>query len=271
MSDAIFEKALADYQAMGAAPKEKAIDFTPLVGEPLIDPKIISRARRAREMGFNVTFFTNGIRLNQIDLEALLDANVPRIRISTAPFDRETHERLYRTEGKYDALREGLERLLKLRNARNSSMEIILQFRADRNLAKIVSLPDFQNFILPHLRTEEIGKLYAQVRSFDSWGGQIKSGDLAKGMEIAQAPHLKRRPCLWTFSLQVLFDGKVRACSARFTGQELEKGDALFVGDIAKQTLGEIWESSALRNLRRKFGDGQLPAVCQTCTMYRSV
>lgn len=273
IKDELFEKALGEYKLMPdlKSGKRKQINFTPLVGEPLVDPKIIDRARRAKEMGFRVTFFSNGILLNRIDLAALLDTQVETIAISTAPFDRASHELLYRTQGKYDDLCHGLQKLLMLRNARNSPTEISLYFRANMNLKKIMVLPDFQRLILPHLRPAEVKNLYAQVGSFDSWGGQIKQSDLPEGMTIAQAPRLKYRPCQWTFSIQVMYDGRVRACSCRFTGREKNEEDGLFVGDIRQNTLAEIWRGPAIRELRRRFGKGDLPRVCQSCTMYRSI
>jgi MoaA/NifB/PqqE/SkfB family radical SAM enzyme len=270
MSDRIFYQALCDYARMGGVTGRKEINFTPLAGEPLIDPHLIERAQLAAEFGFRTTFFTNGILLRHIDIDALLDAGVYRLVISTAPFDRESHERLYRTNGKYEDLRAGVQKLLKRRNQRHSPMVVSLQFRADVGLAEILRMPDFQRLILPHLRPEEVKNLYAQVRSFDNWGGQIKPGDLPAGMQIADAPLLKYRPCHWLFSPQVLYDGRVRACSGRFTARDLVKEDGLLVGDLRSQTLGEIWDGDALRDLRRDFERGTLPPVCQSCTMYRS-
>jgi organic radical activating enzyme len=272
MADEIFERALWDYRKMAwDGPKEKQINFTPLVGEPLVDPKIIERTRRAKEMGFRVIFFTNGILLNRLDLESLLATGVEQIVVSAAPFDRESHERIFRSGGKYDDLCGGLQRLLTLRNQRNSATQVTILFRAHINLQKIMEQPDFQRMILPHLRPIEVKALYAQVGSFDSWGGQIKQADLPDGMRIAQAPRLKNRPCQWTFFLQVMYDGSVRACSCRFTGLEHKEEDGLLVGDIQRQSLEEIWCGPAIRDLRRRFVRGELPRVCRNCTMYRSV
>ena len=121
------------------------------------------------------------------------------------------------------------------------------------------------------LRPKEVKNLYAQVRGFDSWGGQINQSDLLPGMALAQAPRLKRRPCLWTFNLMVMYDGLVRACSCRFTGTERVGTDGLLVGNLQKQNLTEIWNGDAIRNLRRTFENGTLHDVCRSCTMYRSV
>jgi MoaA/NifB/PqqE/SkfB family radical SAM enzyme len=241
------------------------------VGEPLVDPKIIQRVARAKALPAHVTFFTNGILLNRVDVKALLATKMDRIFISTAPLDRESHERLYRTHGKYDDLLAGMQKLLDARNELNAPTIINLMFRSHIPLDKIKELPDFKNFILPKLRPGEVDSLYAQVRGFDSWGGQISKDDLLPGMSLAQAPRLKRRPCIWTFNLMVMYDGLVRACSCRFTGTERVGTDGLLVGDLRKQSLAEIWQGDAIKALHRSFGQGKLHDVCRNCTMYRPV
>jgi len=271
MSDDLFDKALDDYVALTAGPEERHVNFTPLVGEPLVDPKIIQRVGKAKAIGADVTFFTNGILLNRIDIKALLDTGMDRIFISTAPFDRDSHELLYRTNAKYDDLLAGVQKLLDARNARNGSTRVNLMFRSHIPLKQILQTPDFQRCILPKLRSQEVSNLYAQVRGFDSWGGQIRQADLPKGMGLAQAPRLKRRPCMWTFNLMVMYDGLVRACSCRFTGTENVGTDGLLVGNLREQTLAQVWQGNAIRTLRRNFVQGTLPEVCRSCTMYRSV
>ena len=83
MTDEIFSQVLCDYARMGGATERKEINFTPLAGEPLTDPKIIERVQLASEFGFRATFFTNGILLHQMDIESLLNAgahSAPRIK-----------------------------------------------------------------------------------------------------------------------------------------------------------------------------------------------
>jgi MoaA/NifB/PqqE/SkfB family radical SAM enzyme len=270
MTDELFEKALSDYAAM-TRPEERDINFTPLVGEPLVDPKIIQRVGRAKAIGADVLFFTNGILLNRIDVKALLATKVDRIYISTAPFDRESHERLYRTNGKYSDLLAGVQKLLDARNDSQAPTRVNLMFRSHIPLKQIIRSEDFQKCILPRLRKQEVENLYAQVKGFDSWGGQIRQSDLLPGMSLAQPPSLKRRPCVWTFNLMVMYDGLVRACSCRFTGTERVGSDGLLVGDLRKESLADIWKGDAIRSLHRSFEQNKLHDVCRNCTMYRSV
>jgi len=265
MRDEIFDKALSDYAAMEGA----IINFTPLVGDPLVDPKIINRIQRAKESGFRVFFYTNGILFNKIDLEAFLETGVDQVMISTSPFDRESHEQLYRTR-KYDDLRDGVHRLLKLREERGYDVEINVTFRAQIPLDDVLAKADFRDYILPYLTKKEIDGIDALVRRYDTWGGLIRPEDMIGDMQLSRAPKLKFRPCQWTFVLMVMYDGMVRACSCRFTGQEAsDQDDGLLVGDLREESLEEIWHGERLRELRRSFPAKSLPDVCRSCTMYR--
>ena len=270
MSDEVFEKALSGFAEMvGGDTADRTIDFTPLVGEPLVDPKIIDRIRRAKEYGFRVFFYTNGMLLHRIDLGEFLGSGVDQIAISTSPLDRESHEALYRTE-KYDDLLRGIHLLLQQRKEGGHEVQISLSFRAHMSLAETLQKPDFQRYVRPYLTEKELDQVEIIVRRFDNWGGMIAPEDLVGEMRLATAPRLKRRPCSWTLVPMVLFDGSVRACGARFTGLETaNKDDGLLVGDLGGETLRQIWEGERLRDLRRRFAAKEIPRVCQTCTMYR--
>ena len=272
MQHDLYEKALHDFTEMvGSKKSEHTISFTPLVGEALVDPNIIRKISQAKKAGFQVMFFTNAIAFGRIDLEAFLEAKPDHVIISASPFNETSHNLLFRSH-KYGRLLNGLNRLLVMRNESQSPLTITILFRANIPLGKIIVQPDFTEFIQPHLRPEEMQSLYVQMRSFDSWGGLIQQQDLVDGMQLARAPILKHRPCRWTFGLLVLYDGTVRACLCRFAGREgSEQGDALCVGDLREESLSDIWQGDRLKKLRERFVARDLPNVCRTCTMYRSV
>ena len=267
MSDTIFERSLAQFKEMGG----REINFTPLVGDALIDPNIIKRIKHAKDMGFKVTFFTNGILFNRIDMEAFINSGVDTVSLSTGPFNREDYEKLYRTKpGQYEELKEGLKKLLTARKKLNKKFKFRILFRSNMSFKDLEKLPDYQNEILPLMSEEERKSVYVLSKGFDSWGNQIRKEDLDGIMDIALPPLIKRRPCAWTLEMTVLWDGKVRACSARYTGTEaLDDNDGLFVGDLNESSLKDIWRGKELKDLRQRFVTGSLPPVCQTCTMYR--
>lgn len=263
----VFGRVLAGCQALGV----QRLSFTPLVGEPLADKHIIERLTAAVSAGFRVSFHTNGILLNRVDPGALLDTGLQEFLISTAPLDEEAHKRLYRTRHYADLLN-GLERFLKVRNERNAPLRVRLHFRSDMAFREATRLPDYTSRIVPLLRPEEREAVEALIIGYDSWGGQIKPEDLVGAMHMARPPRLKHRPCALTFSPQVLWDGKVRACPCYFGPVDTRDAkDPLYVGDLNEESLVEIWRGDRLRQVRRNFANGTLPDLCVRCTMYESV
>jgi sulfatase maturation enzyme AslB (radical SAM superfamily) len=267
MSDAVFEDFVAQFKEMGG----EKIDFTPLVGDALVDPKIIQRMKYATDKGFKIFVFTNGILFNRIDIEAFLNTGIGSISLSTAPFDKETYEKLYRTKhGKYEDMIQGVKKLLETRNKLNAKLKLTILFRSNMPYKDLIELPDYKNIILPLMTEREKKAVYVLTKGFDSWGGQIQKEDLEGIMEIAVPPLLKRRPCSWAFFPEVMWDGKVRACSCRFTQTEnSDADDGLLIGDLNKSSLKDIVFGAEVKHLRQSFVDGNPPPVCQTCTMYK--
>ena len=264
MSKAVFEKAINEFCKLGG----KTVAFSALLGDPLMDFNLIERIRYVKDAACCVWFYTNGIQLGKIDVESLVASGVDDIYVSTSPFDRRIHERIFRS-GKYEFLLSGVKNLLKARNSVNSTLRIWLLFRSDIPWKEVIKLSDYRNEIFPLLREKEKKAVYGQIKCFDSWCGLIKQSDLTGIMQLAHPPLFKFRPCLWTFMLTILWDGKVRACPCRFSGNEGHEGDDLYIGDLNNDSLQAIWHGEKLRMLRRRFEKNNLPVACHSCSMYR--
>lgn len=267
MPDEIFEKAIGEFHSMGG----KSVSFTPFNGDPLLDPKLIQRISRAHALGMWTGFFTNGIRLPYIDVSQLLQSGINVMVVSTAPLERSMYELLYGNKH-YDDVLLGLEALLKARNLVRPDFTVHIAFRSHIPMKEVLALPDFQKKISPLMTAHDHQNLLINTRGFDTWGGQIKNSDMVGIMRLALPPLVKRRPCSWTWGLFVAYDGKVRACACRFVETEMKDGkDDLYVGDITKSGLSEIWNGPEIRKLRRRFEKGDLPAPCKNCTMYHAI
>jgi len=263
MPPELYRQVVSEYERLGGY---KWLYICPLVGESLLDPDIVNKIVYAKQRGFFVTIFTNGIMLNKIDVEGLVNSGVDEIIVSTAPFDENSHRLLCRSNSYKDVL-EGTVKLLKKRNHLNSKCLISIAVRAHIPYRDIIRMPDFINFILPLLRDNEVKVAYesSRIKDFDNWGGQIYKKDLIGIMDFAKSPRFKFRPCIRTFSVVVLFDGTVRGCGCRFADTD---HDELYIGDSKKDSLRKIWHGGPLKDLRRRFVRGRLPKVCRSCTMY---
>jgi MoaA/NifB/PqqE/SkfB family radical SAM enzyme len=267
MSDTIFKKSLQEFVALGG----ECVSFTPFSGEPLIDPNIIERISYAKSLGARTFMFTNGILLNRIDLEKFLKSGINTLTVSTAPFDREAYEILFRNKHYHDLV-EGVCQILFLRNRFRPDLTINIAFRSHVPMRQVLKLPDFLNRILPLLSEKDLDALIVNTRGYDNWGGQINKNDMVGIMRLALPPRLKYRPCTWTLlGPYVTFDGQVRACACRFAATEnRDSKDDLWVGDITKSSLADIWFGDRVKDLHRRFTSCNLPIACQKCTMYRS-
>jgi len=250
---------------------EAVFSFTPFAGEPLLDPKIIGRISDAKSLGVSTFMFTNGILLNRIDVETFLRSGINTLTVSTAPFDREVYEILFRNRH-YDDVVGGICKILSLRNKLRNDLTINIAFRSHIPMREALKLPDFRSQVLPLLSRKDLDALIVNTRGYDNWGGQIKENDMIGIMRLALVPILKYRPCAWTLlGPYVTFDGQIRACPCRFAAIENREGkDELLMGDITKSSLAEIWFGDTVKDLHRRFTSGRLPAVCKECSMYRA-
>lgn len=264
MPDALYRRVISEYREMGGT----RLSFTPVVGEPLVDPNFVSRVREAKALGFShIATYTNGILLCRHDLKALLTSGMTHIIVSVAPLERARFERLLRNK-QYDQLLEGLQGLLLTNQELGRPVDIELSFRSDVPLKKVLQMEDYQRRIRPYLDDEK-RQVSILFQGYDNWGGMIKQEDLLPGMELASVPRFKSRPCSRTFTAMVMWDGRVRACSCRFSN--LDQEDGLLIGDLKEASLKEIWFGQRVKRLRQSFVEKRPPITCQNCTMYNPV
>lgn len=262
----ILNKALVQYKDMGG----KKVGFTPLVGESLLHPEIISYLTKAKHLGFKVEMFTNGILFEDVGVDKIISTGIDTINWSTAPLDRESVKLIYGVDC-YEKLINGTRKLLEARNSSGSKLFFRILFRSHIPGGEVFKKSAYLTQIYPLLSERERKEVYCQIKGFDNWGGLISQKDLPGDMALAVAPSLKIRPCEWTYRLIVLWDGKVRACGCRFAALEKGEEDRLIAGDLNKENLKDIWFGRRLKEIRESFIKRRLYNVCRRCTMYRPI
>jgi len=171
MSDEVFQKAVGDYVRLGGG----SVGLTPIVGDALIDPKFLERVRYLRSLPKidRIWLTTNCILLDRFGIEAILQSGVSAINVSTAGFDAEMYERVYRN-GSYNPMRRNVLELVERNTAMGSPVAVAIALRPDRPLEAVMADPDFQP-ILAHKPELDF------TRSFTSANGRITQEILPPG------------------------------------------------------------------------------------------
>ena len=258
MSDRVLEKALGDFAKTGGG----SVGLTPIVGDALIDPRFVERARRIRaEPSIDrIWLTTNAILLDKHGIQDVLDSGITHMNISTAGFDEAMYARVYRNKS-YRRMRENVLELLRLNARRNHPIPIAIALRPDRPLEDVMKDPDFKEILAYHPELDF-------TWSYTSANGRIKRDALPAIMKLR---HVNRREetCvnLWNGPI-VLPDGTVMACSCVAAMDAVKD---LGIGNILDSSLLEIWQSEGLRDLRASFGTEALNKTCAGCDMYRNL
>ena len=242
MSLDIYDRIVAQSVALGV--RNLALHT---VGEPLLHGDLPEMIRRAKAAGLHVFFSTNGMPLTDAKVDALLDTPLDAIRISVDAFDAETYERV-RVGGSFRRLLDNLRRLRRERDRRGSDTRILVTAIAPEGRLS------FMRGVRRVFRDLADGIYFTNLANP---GGQI-------GADVFpdSSPPASQSPCrlLWR-TMVVNWDGTVTACCLDFNG-------SIVVGDMAKDTLLDIWRGDVYKRYRQLHRRGRLDRMplCGPCT-----
>lgn len=267
MSFETFKHGLDQFLALGG----DYIDFTTPSGDPLVDMDLRRKIEYARDRGVKkISLATNGILLGYRDqYKALIDFNVDWVVLSTPGFNRDSYERIYRTD-RYDDVLHGIARLAAYKQERGATSDLSLSMRLDRPLETVLNEPDYLRVIKPWVDAGmlriEYGDCSATVHN---WAGQIVQDALPEGMILLTELPQKRIGYTCSniqHSGAILPNGDVRVCNCRYYQTER---DELVVGNINEQPLQDILYSDRLKRLVDETTRGNWPRTCQDCSFYQ--
>jgi radical SAM protein with 4Fe4S-binding SPASM domain len=211
-------------------------------GEAFVDRKLVEKVRYAKQKGIReVGMISNGSLITEPVARGMIDAGLDAINISVDASGKEVFEAT-RIGLKYDKVIANIERLLRLRGESGKRRpKLILSFVRQNNSA------DEQAFI-EHWRSIA-DKIH--VTDLHNWAGTLNSE--------SDVNYPCYRPWL-TFT--VLWDGRVSLCCADFDGRTI-------LGNLNTQTISEIWNADAYRNVRREHLESGGPDICRSCDLPR--
>lgn len=258
MSDEVFHKAVRDYVDVGGG----SVGLTPIVGDALIDPKFLERARYLRSLRQidRIWLTTNCILLDRFGIDAVLQSGITALTVSTAGFDAEMYERVYRNAS-YQRMRRNVVELVERNTALGGRVAITIALRPDRPLDEVMKQPDFQPILAhkPHLDF---------TWSFTSANGRITREILPASMKL-RAVTSRPEACVNMYNGPIVLPGgEVMGCSCVAAMDAVKD---LGIGNVLTNSLGEIWSGTQMHDLRSSFPGRTLNPTCAGCDMYRDL
>ncbi len=256
-----FKKVVDELVAMGGT----VIDFNATIGDPLLDPDLLERARYVKQFPQfkGLGFVTTLQWLHRYNLDEFFESGLTWLSISTTLSGREKYKQFFGVD-KYEPMLSNLVTLLNENKKRGEPLELFIGIKpSDEPIEDVLNHPDFQ--MIDSMVEQD---LVAAVRNdqgvyVDDWLGAV-----------TLPPYLKKRPlyprafrpCRLLYSgLMIYSNGNVGACSCR----DFEASSELILGNVADQTLDEMWTGEKLASIRSDWlKKSKVPDICKSCRHY---
>ncbi len=256
MEPELFGEVCRQYVAMGGGP----MSLTPVVGDVLLDKDLPSRLQFLRQYGHaiqpSVTTNLYGLDRQRDEVVSQMLETFVRLHVSIYGLTAEENAEITR-RSKFNKFAEQARRLANLWESSSRRCSMWVSFRNLRNHP----VETLRGYVREQFGHDEwfVG---AETR-YANWGARM-SGTLpgdARWVPISQ----NHKPCmLLTTALQVYWDGRVSACSCC----DYDAGKDLALGNVREQTLTQIYNSAANRQIWADQEAGKMQNICQHCTFY---
>lgn len=259
MSMELFQQIIEEYVAMGGT----LLTFDTVIGEPLLDPHLLERARVVRrhsqitENGFVTTLQW----LHRLDIEEFFQGGFTWLSISTVLTGPESYHAFFGVD-LYEPMRDNLIRLLEKNRTVQKPIRITVDIKpTGEPLQKIRAHPDFHR--VQALLRPGIDTLFEPVMPIlnDDWLGAIKLPSYMRLRPLFPRP---RRPCrLLDGRMMIFSNGAIGACSCR----DFEAESELIVGRAGSLSLREAWAKIGVI-WDAWLHDNVIPPSCARCRHY---
>lgn len=272
MDFALYEKIIADLATMGGQLVNLHLYGD---GEPFLNPRLFDMIRLAADHGVaeNIVVTTNGTALTARNAEKLLASGLTHLRLSVYGTDPDFHREITGSPHAPERIRENLRGLRELRDHAGLATPVIYakMIRTSQTEGQIDTFRQWYAGVADEVNVEN-------PINWNGYGGHDLVGALdpehACNLSAVQGWHAEagrdnrhKKVCTTPFlSLNVKADGQVVICIV-----DWNKGSA--VGDMTRESLGEIWHGERLRAFRRMHIEGRRAEnpSCRNCmVLYNS-
>lgn len=256
----IFKKVVDEFAAMGGLD----IDFNTTIGEPLLDPFLLQRARYIKEFPQfkSLGFVTNLQWLHKFDINEFLDAGFTWLSISTTLSGRQRYLEFFGVD-RYEQTLNNIIHLIQENNKRKNKIVLLFSIKpANESIKDIVSHPDFKM-----IASKLDFSLAKQVKNYglcvDDWSGAVKLPDYLKKRPLYPRAF---RPCRLLYSRLMIFsNSNIGICSCR----DFEADSELILGNAKDISLKQAWAGEKIAYIRSNWrGKNKIPKICKYCAHY---
>src|SRR5579863_7359148 len=239
MSDEVFERLVE-----GSAATAEHMMLIGL-GEPFMDRKIFDRIDYCERHGISTLLSTNGTFLDEKTAARLLETPLAHITLSFDGASKETFEQ-FRKGARFEKVRDNFVRFAKMKHARGSKMQIVVQ---------MVRMPGNAHEV------DEFRRFWSAVPGVDQV--RVKEDETNLVQPEGQRTGAAARHChyLWRGAMYVKHDGRVFPCCQSYML------DGAPVGRLPEHSLDEINNSVEMSRLRRLHASGRAGEIdmCARC------
>ncbi len=232
-------------------------------GEPFLNPRFLEMVRYASAKGIYTATSTNGHFINDEVARSIIESSLDRLIISVDGTSQDTYQS-YRVGGSLEKVKEGARRIVEWKKKMKSSTpHIVYQFLVVRNNEH--QIPDVYE-LASSIGVDQVVLKTAQIYDYKNGSDLIPSQDKYSRYERNDDGTYSIKNSLdnhcWRMwhSCVVTWDGKVVPCC-------FDKDAHYTLGDLTKNTFGEIWNSEAYHQFRSSLLRSRAEIeMCRNCT-----
>ena len=226
-------------------------------GEPTMHPRFLEYVRAAKDRGLLVHVNTNGSYMTDEMIGELIEIPLDSLKFSFQGVDRVSYSEMRNR----DYFIELVATIRRFHGMRGDRAKPFLQVSTTITYEAVQQVKDFTDEMKTMADMVNVG--HTTFDWLDLKAVRLKPHEIAmlerlKGQESLNKIHPE---CPEVFDkLSINWDGKVTACC-------MDSDNLMIIGDIARQSLAEIWTSSKMREFREVLADmrhDDLP-LCKNC------
>lgn len=209
-------------------------------GEPTLHPKLLEFLAAAKRHGIICHMNTNGSKMDDAMLQALVDLPLDSIKFSFQGVDQKSYREMRNTDF-FDDLLKVARRLYDLRGTREFPY---IQVSTTITYESRAQVKAFLDYVAPFTDRATVGMTMLSHIDMD----KVFLGEEEKKMLEylrSQERIVRKHPeCPEVFEkLSINWDGTVTACCS-------DSDNKMLIGDLKRQSLAEIWKSDVLNQYR---------------------